>query len=119
MKTITLCAALVLCTALGARAQLATPEARSFAFGGAYAARAVGYEASFWNPANLGLSTSPRWSAGLNASAYLSNNALDYGQITGPENDCAPVTVQANGTAVHQEQLILVQVAVEGHRALA
>lgn len=83
MKTITLCAALVLCTALGARAQLATPEARSFALGGAYAARAVGYEASFWNPANLGLSTSPRWSAGLNASAYLSNNALDYGQITG------------------------------------
>lgn len=64
-------------------AQLATPEARSFALGGAYSARATGYEAAFWNPANLGLSTNPPWSTGLTASMYFSNNALDYGRVTG------------------------------------
>lgn len=73
----------LLALATPARAQLATPEARSFALGGAYTARATGYEASFWNPANLGLSTNPAWSAGANASMYFSNNALDYGRVTG------------------------------------
>ena len=48
----------------------------------AYSARARGHEAPFWNPANLGLSRNPDWSVGLNASAYFSNNALGYGQIT-------------------------------------
>ena len=73
---------LLLLTATTAHAQLATPEARSFAMGGAYGARALGYEASFWNPANLGLTSNPAWSAGANASAYFSNNALEYGDVT-------------------------------------
>ena len=72
---------LLFCSAT-AQAQLATPEARSFAMGGAYGSRALGYEASFWNPANLGLSNNPSWSAGANASAYFSNNALEYGDVT-------------------------------------
>lgn len=80
MKTLT--TLLLLFCATSAHAQLATPEARSFAMGGAYGARATGYESSFWNPANLGLSTNPAWSAGANASAYFSNNALEYGQLT-------------------------------------
>jgi hypothetical protein len=73
---------LLLLCATTAHAQLATPEARSFAMGGAYGSRALGYEASFWNPANLGLSNNPSWSAGANASAYFSNNALEYGDVT-------------------------------------
>jgi hypothetical protein len=78
----TLIALLILLCATSAHAQLATPEARSFAMGSAYGARATGYESSFWNPANLGLPGNPAWSGGLNASAYFSNNALEYGQIT-------------------------------------
>lgn len=73
---------LMLLCATTAHAQLATPEARSFAMGGAYGSRALGYEAAFWNPANLGLSNNPSWSAGANASAYFSNNALEYGDVT-------------------------------------
>jgi hypothetical protein len=73
---------LMLLYVTAAQAQQATPEARSFGMGSAYTARASGYEASFWNPANLGLSTNPSWSTGMNASAYVSNNAIGYGQIT-------------------------------------
>lgn len=73
--------------AANAGAQLATPEARSFAMGNAYSARARGYESSFWNPANLGLSENTSWSTGLNASAFFTNNALGYNQVTGLYGD--------------------------------
>jgi hypothetical protein len=65
-----------------AAAQLATPSARSYGLADSYMARARGYEAPFWNPANLGLSDRPAWSIGLaGATAYLDNNSLSYGQI--------------------------------------
>jgi hypothetical protein len=82
MKKLLGIAVLLIFTADPAWAQLATPEARSFALGSAYTARAAGYEATFWNPANLALATRPDWSAGANASMYFSNNALEYGQVT-------------------------------------
>ncbi len=64
-------------------AQLANPSARSFGLAGSFTARARGYEAPFWNPANLGLPNQPGWSIGLaGASAYLNNNSLTYRQIT-------------------------------------
>ena len=72
----------ILCVSSSASAQRAAPEARGFGLATSYSARATGHEASFWNPANLGLSRNPDWSVGLNASAYFSNNALGYGQIT-------------------------------------
>jgi len=76
-------AALVAGSLSEASAQMAAPSARSFAFAGSYVARARGYEASFWNPANLGLPDAPSWSLGLaGASAYLNNNSLSYGQIS-------------------------------------
>ncbi|HSG80849.1 MAG TPA: hypothetical protein VLC48_01260, partial [Gemmatimonadota bacterium] len=57
---------------------------RSAALANSFAARARGYEAPFWNPANLGLPDRPRWSFGLvGISTSLSNNSLTYGQITG------------------------------------
>ncbi len=86
MKNSRLTAALVflgvLFLSFSASAQRAAPEARGFGLATSYLARATGHEASFWNPANLGLSRNPDWSVGLNASAYFSNNALGYGQIT-------------------------------------
>ncbi len=64
-------------------AQLAAPSARGLALGDAFAARARGYEAPFWNPANLGLPDGPGWSFGLaGVSAYLNNNSWSYGEIS-------------------------------------
>jgi hypothetical protein len=64
-------------------AQLAAPSARSFGLAGSYSARARGYEAPYWNPANLGLPGRPSWSVGIiGANANINNNSLDYGQIT-------------------------------------
>jgi len=64
-------------------AQLAAPSARSFGLAGSYSARARGYEAPYWNPANLGLPGRPGWSVGIvGANASINNNSLDYGQIT-------------------------------------
>jgi len=71
-----------LCVSASASAQRAAPDARGYGLATAYSARARGHESPFWNPANLGLSRNPDWSVGLNASAYFSNNALGYGQIT-------------------------------------
>ncbi len=74
--------ALPLCLAGYADAQLAPPSARSFGLAGSFMARARGYEAPFWNPANLGLPNGPAWSVGLpGASFFLGNNSLSYGQI--------------------------------------
>lgn len=65
-------------------AQLPDPSARSAAFAGAHTARARGYEAVFWNPANLALPDRPRWSLGLPAAhGFLANNSLGYGTIQG------------------------------------
>jgi hypothetical protein len=75
-------ALLVLLPATGT-AQLAAPSARSFGLAGSYSARARGYEAPYWNPANLGLPGRPGWSVGIvGANASINNNSLDYGQIT-------------------------------------
>ncbi|MEE9133233.1 MAG: hypothetical protein V3U13_06710 [Gemmatimonadota bacterium] len=64
-------------------AQLASPSARSFGLAGSYSARARGYEAPYWNPANLGLPDGAGWSIGIvGANASLTNNSLSYGQIT-------------------------------------
>ena len=71
-----------LCISASASAQRAAPDARGYGLATAYSARARGHESPFWNPANLGLSRNPDWSVGLNASAYFSNNALSYGEIT-------------------------------------
>jgi hypothetical protein len=81
--TTTICIALLVATAGDGAAQLATPSARSTALATSYAARARGYESSYWNPANLGLSDSPYWSVGIaGASAYFNNNSLSYSQIS-------------------------------------
>ncbi len=73
---------LLVCLAGSADAQLAPPSARSFGLAGSFTARARGYEAPFWNPANLGLRDGPAWSVGLpGASFFLGNNSLSYGQI--------------------------------------
>jgi hypothetical protein len=79
----TIAFALLLASVTGdAAAQLATPSARSFALANSFMARARGYEAPFWNPANLGLADRPGWSVGLaGANAYLNNNSLSYSQI--------------------------------------
>ena len=67
-----------------AGAQLADPSARSLGLSGAYTARARGYEAVFWNPANLGLPGHAGWSVGLPAvNAFIANNSLSYGDISG------------------------------------
>ena len=64
-------------------AQLTAPSARSFGLAGSFAARARGYEASYWNPANLALPDAPSWSLGIvGANATINNNSLSYGQIT-------------------------------------
>ncbi len=63
--------------------QLADPSARSFGLGGSYVTRAHGYEAVFWNPANLGLPGHASWSIGLpSLNAFVANNSLSYGEIT-------------------------------------
>lgn len=81
-KITTIVFALLACSAGAASAQMATPSARSFGLADSYSARARGYEAPFWNPANLGLTESPGWSIGLaGVSAFLDNNSLSYGQI--------------------------------------
>jgi hypothetical protein len=81
--TVIVLALLLAVTAAEAGAQLATPSARSFALANSFMARARGYEAAFWNPANLGLPDRPGWSVGLaGAGAYLNNNSLSYGQIS-------------------------------------
>ena len=67
-----------------ASTQLTAPSASSFGLAGSFAARARGYEASYWNPANLGLPGAPGWSVGIvGANATINNNSLDRGQITG------------------------------------
>jgi hypothetical protein len=67
-----------------ASAQLAAPSASSFGLAGSFAARARGYEASYWNPANLGLPGAPGWSVGIvGVNTRINNNALDHGLITG------------------------------------
>ncbi len=74
--------ALAACLAGDAAAQLASPTARSAALAVSFTARARGYEAAFFNPANLGLSDRPPLSLGLaGISAYIDNNALSYGQL--------------------------------------
>ncbi len=78
----TIAVALLASSVSPAAAQLAPPSARSSALAGSFMARARGYEAAFWNPANLGLPEGPAWSVGLPAaSAFLDNNSLSYGQI--------------------------------------
>ncbi|KPK60426.1 MAG: hypothetical protein AMS21_09455 [Gemmatimonas sp. SG8_38_2] len=75
--------ALVVALPVSGTAQLAAPSARSFGLAGSYSARARGYEAPYWNPANLGLPGRPGWSVGIvGANASINNNSLDYGQIT-------------------------------------
>ena len=79
----TIVLALLVVLPVAATAQLAAPSARSFGLAGSYSARARGYEAPYWNPANLGLPGRPSWSVGLvGANANINNNSLDYGQIT-------------------------------------
>ena len=80
-------AAIALSLAFGisgeAAGQLAVPSARSQALAGSFTARARGFEAAAWNPANLGLPDRPRWSLGLaGVTGTLTNNSLTYGQIT-------------------------------------
>jgi hypothetical protein len=66
-----------------AAGQLAMPSARSQGLAGAFTARARGYEAAIWNPANLGLPDRPRWSFGLaGVTGTLTNNSLTYGQLS-------------------------------------
>ncbi len=67
-----------------ARAQAPNPSATSFGLVGAYTARARGYEAVAWNPANLGLAHRPKWSVGLpSVTAFVANNSWSLGTITG------------------------------------
>lgn len=74
--------ALFAASAAEARAQLPDPSARSAGLDFAYLARARGYEATFWNPANLALPDRPGWSVGLpGGNAFLANNSLGYGRI--------------------------------------
>lgn len=82
--TIGLGVAFLAALAADARAQSAASSARSLSLAGSYAARARGYEALFWNPANLGLPDGPSWSVGvLGINGNIANNALSYGQLTG------------------------------------
>lgn len=66
-----------------AQGQLVMPSARSQALAGSFTARARGFEAAIWNPANLGLPDRSRWSFGLaGVTGTVTNNSLTYGQIT-------------------------------------
>jgi hypothetical protein len=58
-------ALLVLAGAGAASAQLPNASAAATGLGGAYTARARGYDAVAWNPANLGLSNNPAFSIGF------------------------------------------------------
>jgi hypothetical protein len=81
-RIVTIACALLACAAREAGAQSPAPSARGLALANSYMARARGYEAPFWNPANLGLPDRPSFSIGLpGASAYVNNNSLSYGQI--------------------------------------
>ncbi len=81
--TIGLGVTLLAVLAADAQAQSASSSARSLSLAGSYAARARGYEAPFWNPANLGLPDGPLWSVGLlGVNGNIANNALSYGQLT-------------------------------------
>lgn len=81
-RIVTIACALLACAAGEAVAQSPAPSARGFALANSYMARARGYEAPFWNPANLGLPDRPSFSLGLpGATAYLNNNSLSYAQI--------------------------------------
>jgi hypothetical protein len=43
----------------------------------------------------------------------------DNGKIARSEDDGAPIALQTDGATVHQEQLVLIDMLVEGHCALA
>ena len=89
-----------------ARAQLAVTP-RALGMGGAYAAMARGQEALFQNPANLGLSGTPRWSAAVAqvaAGAGARGTALgdlldlgDAGALAQPRRDQILAGVPASG----------------------
>jgi hypothetical protein len=86
MRTIHIAAIVTQLTVLPtvANAQLTAPSASSFGLAGSFAARARGYEASYWNPANLALPGAPGWSLGIvGANATVNNNSLSYGQVSG------------------------------------
>jgi hypothetical protein len=84
LRSAAIAVSLAVLTGAEATGQLAMPSARSQALAGAFTARARGYEAAIWNPANLGLPDRPRWSFGLaGVTGTLTNNSLTYGQLSG------------------------------------
>lgn len=81
-STVTCIFALLTVSASASVAQQSTTTARSLGLANSFTARARGYEAPAWNPANLGLADSPSWSLGIvGATAYLNSNSWSYGQI--------------------------------------
>ena len=65
MRTLRHTAILALASATAAGAQLPNASSAATGLGGAYTARARGYDAVAWNPANLGLDGNPGFSIGL------------------------------------------------------
>jgi hypothetical protein len=87
-------AALILAPSI-ASAQLANASNAATALGGAYTARAQGYNAVFWNPANLGMPGNQGFSFGI---AGLDFNAgikpIDFNKIAKYSGDTIPKTVR-------------------------
>ncbi len=66
-----------------AAAQAINTSAASIGLAGAYTARARGFEAAGWNPANLGLADGPEWSLGLPAvRGSFQSNSWSFGQFS-------------------------------------
>jgi hypothetical protein len=87
-------AALLLTPAIAA-AQLANASNAATALGGAYTARAQGYNAVFWNPANLGMPGNQGFSFGI---AGIDFNAgikpIDFNKLAEYSGDSIPKTVR-------------------------
>ena len=82
-QSTTIVLALLAASTGAAVAQQPVSSARPLGLANSYSARAGGYEAPFWNPANLGMPRQPNWSLGiLGAAGYLTSNSLSYGQIS-------------------------------------
>jgi hypothetical protein len=65
-----------------AAAQAINTSAASVGLAGAYTARARGFEAAGWNPANLGLADGPKWSLGLPAArGSFKSNSWSFSQF--------------------------------------
>src|SRR4029079_15771232 len=88
-------ATLLLCAAFSAGlAQQLNTSAAAAGLGGNFSARARGYDAVAWNPANLGLPGNPRFSITiLPVTASFTLDPITLADLKSVQDDKAPATV--------------------------